>query len=126
MTRGRRKVVGVNCYTDEAPQSVEVFRVPEALAPQKAKLERLRARRDSPRVKMALQRLRKAIEADENTLPPLPTRMRTSSTFRASPATTWWWCRECSKNCFRPRNIDDGSVRPVRGWRVNEVHHRTN
>lgn len=71
ISSGARKVVGVNCFTDDVPAPVEIFRVPEALERQKAKLARLRATRDGLRVEAALARLRRCVVAGENTLPPL-------------------------------------------------------
>ncbi len=71
ISQGARKVVGVNCYTDERSAPVDIFQVPDALTVQKAKLERLRAARDARRVQAGLERLRDAAAAGENTMPAL-------------------------------------------------------
>jgi methylmalonyl-CoA mutase, N-terminal domain len=67
---GDRVVVGVNKYRDEEEPQPEYFRVDQAMArDQQAKLERLRAERDSATTERALGRLREAAEGDENMMP---------------------------------------------------------
>jgi methylmalonyl-CoA mutase, N-terminal domain len=67
---GERVVVGVNKYRDDDEPEPEYFRVDQTLADsQRAKLERLRAERDSGEVEKALARLHEAAEGDENTMP---------------------------------------------------------
>jgi methylmalonyl-CoA mutase len=62
---GRQPVIGVNKYRVAADEAVEVLRVDNAqvLAEQKAKLEQLRAERDSSAVEDALRRLTDAARA---------------------------------------------------------------
>ncbi len=75
-TSGERKVVGVNCFTDDVPLEIELFRFPSALEQQRATLERLRAERDKGQTEAALERLRQAVLADENTMPHLVAAVR--------------------------------------------------
>ncbi|GAA3154392.1 methylmalonyl-CoA mutase [Blastococcus jejuensis] len=62
---GRQPVIGVNKYRVEADEAIEVLKVDNAdvLAQQKAKLEELRAERDSSAVQEALSRLTDAARA---------------------------------------------------------------
>ena len=71
ITSGEKKVVGVNCFTDDVPLQIELFRFPSALEQQRATLEELRLRRDQDDVDRTLGRLREAVERDENTMPHL-------------------------------------------------------
>jgi methylmalonyl-CoA mutase N-terminal domain/subunit len=68
---GERVVVGVNRFqADDAP--IELLQIgEEAARHQRGKLERLRARRNSGRVRQALDKLRRAAEGTENTMPHL-------------------------------------------------------
>jgi len=68
---GTRKVVGVNCFEDSTSAPIEIFRVPETVERQHAKLERLRATRNTLKVEYALETLRKSVQDNENTLPAL-------------------------------------------------------
>lgn len=77
---GTRKVVGVNCFQDNAKADIEIFRVPETVERQKAKLERLRATRDSHKVEQALATLRTEAVANHNTLPPLLEAVKSGAT----------------------------------------------
>jgi methylmalonyl-CoA mutase len=62
---GRQPVIGVNKYRVDADEAIEVLKVDNAdvLAQQKAKLEQLRAERDSGAVQDALRRLTAAARA---------------------------------------------------------------
>ncbi len=71
ITSGERKVVGVNCFTDDVPIEIELFRFPSALEKQRETLTNLRATRHEGRVALALERLRQAAAGDENTMQPL-------------------------------------------------------
>jgi methylmalonyl-CoA mutase N-terminal domain/subunit len=71
ITGGERKVVGVNCFTDDVPLQIELFRFPSALDQQRETLRRLRVERDEAAAQAALGRLRAAVRADENTMPAL-------------------------------------------------------
>ncbi len=71
ITSGEKKVVGVDCFTDDVPLQIELFRFPSALEQQRATLEELRLRRDQDDVDRTLGRLREAVERDENTMPHL-------------------------------------------------------
>jgi methylmalonyl-CoA mutase N-terminal domain/subunit len=80
ITTGERKVVGVNCYQDGAPVETEIFRVPETVEVQGAKLERLRASRDGNDARAALNRLRQTVESNGNTVPVLLDAVRAGAT----------------------------------------------
>ena len=69
--RGETKVVGVNCFQmEEELYPVPVFRPnPQGGEIQKAKLEKLRQKRDNQRVRQALEELRRATKAGENVMP---------------------------------------------------------
>jgi methylmalonyl-CoA mutase, N-terminal domain len=67
---GERIVVGVNKYRDEDEPEPEYFKVDQTMAErQRAKLEALRAERDSAAAERALARLREAAEGEENAMP---------------------------------------------------------
>jgi methylmalonyl-CoA mutase N-terminal domain/subunit len=67
---GERIVVGVNKYRDEDEPEPEYFKVDQTMAErQRAKLEELRAGRDSATAERALARLREAVEGEENAMP---------------------------------------------------------
>ena len=67
---GERAIVGVNAFANEREEPIELLRVDEsAAAGQREKLERLRARRDSKAVAMALERLAQAAAGNSNTMP---------------------------------------------------------
>ena len=64
---GEIPVVGVNCYqVEEKEHPVELFRVPETLAVQEAKLERVRRERDSHAAQKVLDEVARGCEADAN------------------------------------------------------------
>ncbi len=71
ITSGEQKVVGVNCFTDDVPVQIELFRFPSALEQQRATLGKLRSERDQDAVSRALESLRQAVEGDGNTMPHL-------------------------------------------------------
>jgi methylmalonyl-CoA mutase N-terminal domain/subunit len=77
---GTRKVVGVNCFEDSTSAPIEVFRVPETVERQRAKLEHLRATRDTLKVEHALAALQKAAQDHENTLPALLDAVKSGAT----------------------------------------------
>ncbi len=70
---GRRTVVGLNAFTEGADDSdIDILRIDDA--PERVQRERLaalRARRDEPRAKAALNRLSEAARADENVIEPM-------------------------------------------------------
>jgi methylmalonyl-CoA mutase N-terminal domain/subunit len=67
---GQRIVVGVNAYEEEEPPQIPILRMdPDGYARQCARLERVRAERDSGAVGQALDRLRLAAHGTENTMP---------------------------------------------------------
>jgi methylmalonyl-CoA mutase N-terminal domain/subunit len=67
---GEQKIVGVNAFTDENEQPIELLQIDEtAQRRQEEKLAALRARRDQPKVAKALDDLRRAAEGSENTMP---------------------------------------------------------
>ena len=67
---GERVIVGVNAFTAEQEEPIELLRIDEsAAARQREKLARLRARRDAPVVTAALARLAEAAHGNENTMP---------------------------------------------------------
>ncbi len=65
---GRQPVIGVNKYRLEAPEKIEVLKIDnaEVRRAQQAKLDRLRAERDTDQVAGALARLTAAAAADGN------------------------------------------------------------
>ncbi|MFF1720359.1 acyl-CoA mutase large subunit family protein [Streptomyces sviceus] len=77
---GSRIVVGVNRFTSPEPLHIDPFRVPATLRPQEEKLARLRATRDSVGVGAALDSLRQAVTAAENTMPFLLDAVRAGAT----------------------------------------------
>ena len=67
---GERVVVGVNKYRDADEPEPEYFKVDPTMAElQQAKLDKLRAERDSGAAERALERLHEAAEGDENLMP---------------------------------------------------------
>jgi methylmalonyl-CoA mutase N-terminal domain/subunit len=67
---GLRRIVGVNAYADEKPVAIPILEMdPQGYERQMARLEQVRAERDSARVGQALDRLRLACQGTENTMP---------------------------------------------------------
>jgi methylmalonyl-CoA mutase N-terminal domain/subunit len=67
---GRRTVVGVNEYTEEAPIRIPLLAMdPQGYQRQVARLERVRRERDNERVGAALEALRQAARGTANTMP---------------------------------------------------------
>ncbi len=67
---GERIVVGVNRYTAEGAPSPPILRIdPEVERAQVERLQRLRARRDSARVKAALQNVEETARSEGNLMP---------------------------------------------------------
>ena len=69
---GEYKIVGVNYMAakdSDMTRDIEVFEYPETISRQKAKLERLRSRRDGARVAECLDRLRENCHSDKNLYP---------------------------------------------------------
>ena len=67
---GERKIAGVNAFTVEDEQPIELLEIDESAAGhQVEKLAALRRRRDAPRVAAALDALRRAAGGSENTMP---------------------------------------------------------
>ncbi|WP_433722200.1 acyl-CoA mutase large subunit family protein [Actinoplanes sp. CA-051413] len=78
---GERVVVGVNRFTSDEEEKYVPLRVDPAIeADQAARLEKLRAERDSAAVEAALADLRKAAEGTENVLPPMREALRLRAT----------------------------------------------
>lgn len=77
---GTRKVVGINCFEDSTSAPIEIFRVPETVERQVAKLEHLRATRNTLKVEHILAALRKAAQDNENTLPVLLDAVKSGAT----------------------------------------------
>jgi methylmalonyl-CoA mutase N-terminal domain/subunit len=76
-----RIIVGVNDFAVDEQPDFEQFRVPEAsLKAQLERLRRLRRTRDKKKHAAALDRLRKACESDDNTMPFLLDAVRAKST----------------------------------------------
>jgi methylmalonyl-CoA mutase N-terminal domain/subunit len=64
---GEMPIVGVNCYKIEDEKlPIELFRVPETLEVQRAKLERIKKERSSQKVQKALDALLRCCEKDGN------------------------------------------------------------
>lgn len=67
---GRRKIVGVNSYSDQKPIKVPLLEMnPQGFQTQKTRLEEIRRSRDNGRVGQSLDRLRIACQGTENTMP---------------------------------------------------------
>jgi methylmalonyl-CoA mutase N-terminal domain/subunit len=67
---GERTIVGVNAFTGEEDEPIEILQTdPAAQQRQAAKLAALRARRDSEAVARSLDRLQRAAASNENTMP---------------------------------------------------------
>jgi methylmalonyl-CoA mutase N-terminal domain/subunit len=70
--KGERIIVGVNRYEQEDEQPLEILRIDPALEPKQiARVQAVRARRDSAAVEAALADLRRAAEGDANLLDPI-------------------------------------------------------
>jgi methylmalonyl-CoA mutase N-terminal domain/subunit len=60
-------IVGVNCYKIEDEKlPIELFKVPETLEVQRAKLERIKKERSSTKVQKASDTILRCCERDEN------------------------------------------------------------
>jgi methylmalonyl-CoA mutase N-terminal domain/subunit len=67
---GKRRIVGVNAYTDLKPMTIPILEMdPQGYGRQQARLEKIRAGRDNGRVGQTLDRLRLACQGSENTMP---------------------------------------------------------
>ncbi len=67
---GRRRIVGVNAYSDDTPLAIPLLEMdPEGYKRQIARLKQVRRERDNGRVGQALDRLRIACQGTENTMP---------------------------------------------------------
>ena len=74
-------IVGVNDFVVDEQPEFEVLRVSEAsLKAQTARLNKIRRTRDSKKHAAALDRLRKACESDDNTMPFLLDAIRAKAT----------------------------------------------
>jgi methylmalonyl-CoA mutase N-terminal domain/subunit len=70
--KGERIIVGVNRYEQEDEQPLEILRIDPALEPKQiARVQAVRARRDSAAVEAALADLRRAAEGDANLMDPI-------------------------------------------------------
>src|SRR6266513_3407506 len=71
--RGERVIVGVNRYELDEEEPIEILRIDPALEPEQiARVQAVRARRDSAAVEAALARLKQAAARDrDNLMPPL-------------------------------------------------------
>jgi methylmalonyl-CoA mutase N-terminal domain/subunit len=68
--QGRRTIVGLNDFVEEAEAPVEILKVGDAAeATQRARLARVRAQRDSALVERRLADLRRAAAEDRNIIP---------------------------------------------------------
>ncbi|MBN1306037.1 MAG: methylmalonyl-CoA mutase family protein [Anaerolineales bacterium] len=66
----RRKIVGVNAYTDDQPANIPFLEIdPQGYQRQITRLEQIRAERDNGHVGQALDRLSRACQGTENTMP---------------------------------------------------------
>jgi methylmalonyl-CoA mutase N-terminal domain/subunit len=78
---GRRQIVGVNCFTIDAPADVPLFRVDEAAtARQVERVRELRTSRDDAAVRNALSEIAAVARAGENLLPPILTAVKAYAT----------------------------------------------
>jgi methylmalonyl-CoA mutase N-terminal domain/subunit len=68
--QGRRTIVGLNDFVEEAEAPVEILKVGDAAEQtQRARLARVRAERDSALVESRLAELRRAAAEDRNIIP---------------------------------------------------------
>jgi methylmalonyl-CoA mutase N-terminal domain/subunit len=78
---GEKIIVGVNKYTDDAPEPADVFPIdPELQRQQVARTQRVRAERDQPAVDAALADLKTAAQGTQNLLIPMKEALRLSAT----------------------------------------------
>jgi methylmalonyl-CoA mutase N-terminal domain/subunit len=78
---GERVVVGVNRFTEDEGQDVELLQVdPESERRQRERTARVRAERDAAAASTALDDVRRAAEGDANLLPPLREALRAHCT----------------------------------------------
>ncbi|MGB2876929.1 MAG: methylmalonyl-CoA mutase family protein, partial [Dehalococcoidales bacterium] len=69
---GEQVVVGVNQYTSEEQPAMELFEIDEGVArKQLGRLDKLRSRRDSDKVRQVLDRVRQVASSEENIMPVL-------------------------------------------------------
>ena len=69
---GERVIVGVNRFTTDEPEHVELHHLDPAIErAQRERTQALRARRDASAVEAAVAGVRRAAETDENLLPSL-------------------------------------------------------
>lgn len=67
---GKRKIIGVNAYADEKPLSIPILEMdPQGFERQAARLEEVRASRDSGRAGQTLDQLRLACQNSRNVMP---------------------------------------------------------
>lgn len=73
MERGDRLIVGVNAYVDDNEQrDVEILQITHQVeTDQNKRLAEFKSRRDTPKAKAALDRIREAARKDENVMPSL-------------------------------------------------------
>jgi methylmalonyl-CoA mutase N-terminal domain/subunit len=78
---GRRQIVGVNCFTSDAPADVPLFRVDEAAtARQVERVRELRASRDDAAVRNSLSEIAAVARAGDNLLPSILTAVKAYAT----------------------------------------------
>jgi methylmalonyl-CoA mutase, N-terminal domain len=69
---GKRKIVGLNAYTENKPLNVSILKMdPNGYERQMSRLNKVRKTRDNGRVGQALDKLRIACQGTENTMPHL-------------------------------------------------------
>ena len=74
---GERVVVGVNAFTEQEEEHIELLQVdPEGERRQKERTARVRAERDATAAEAALAEIRRVAETDENLLPPMREALR--------------------------------------------------
>ncbi len=78
---GQRKIVGVNAFTDEAPLAIPTLQIdPTIEQKQIENLRRVLGSRDAGAVKTALEAVRQAAAADQNTMPAIVQAARARAT----------------------------------------------
>ncbi len=76
-----RRIVGVNAYNDSKPYQIPILMMdPEGYPRQVERLNRLRKERDNGQVGQALDRLRRACQGTENTMPHILNAVRAYAT----------------------------------------------
>ena len=106
---GERVVVGVNAFTEEDAEPVELLQVdPEVERRQRERTARVRAERDDAAASSALEEVTRVASSDENLLPAMREALRAGRRFLAADAWKDWIVEEfgASANATSDADID--------------------